>query len=107
MEKLLLGCFLSSFQKMHIVDEQQIGFPVSTSKFGTGSIEHGADQLVHKLLGTYVCDASVGTPQQRLMRYGLHEVRLAQTGISVDEKGVVNLSRSLAYCMSCCRCQLI
>ncbi len=36
------------------------------------------------------------------MGYSLHEMCLSQACLSVDEKWVVDLSRSLCYCLGSC-----
>src|SRR6185503_10450545 len=41
------------------------------------------------------------------MRDGLHEVGLPESGVSVDEKWIVNSSRCLTYGISGCGCELV
>src|SRR2546430_8294547 len=92
---------------MDIVDEQQVCFSIAPPKLGAGTLDHGANELVHELLGSDVCDASVGTALEGLMRDSLHEVRFAESGITVDEERIVNSSRRLADGVCSRRSQLI
>src|SRR6267378_7858272 len=107
MEELFLCCFLSSFQKVDVVNEQQISFPVTPPKLRARTIEHRANEFVHELLGSYICDTGIWTALECLMRNGLHEVCFTESGISVYEKGVVDLSWSLTDGMCCCCCELV
>ena len=58
------------------------------AEFGSRSFENRAYEFIHELLGANVRDASTRTALKRFMSNGLHQVRFAQAGISVNESGL-------------------
>src|SRR5207237_4691740 len=84
-KKLFLGCLFSAFQKMNVVDEQQIGFAIPPAKLCTASIENRADQLIHELHCSDVGNACRWATLHSLVCESLHQMRLAQPRINVDD----------------------
>ena len=93
-EELLLHRLLS-LEEMHVVDEEEVGFAKAAAEIGGGSVLDGGDELVGELLGADERDAGFGLSLDDLVGDGLHEVRLAESGVAVDEERVVDLAGRL------------
>ena len=93
-EELLLHRLLA-LEEMHVVDEEEVGLAEAAAKVGGGAILNGGDELVGELLGADEGDSGVGLSRDDLVRDGLHEVRLAESGVAVDEERVVDLAGRL------------
>ena len=93
-EELLLHRLLA-LEEVHVVDEEEVGFAEAAAEVGGGSVLNRGDELVGELLGADEGDAGVGLSRDDLVRDGLHEVRLAESGVAVDEERVVDLAGRL------------
>ena len=65
------------------------------------------DKLVGEFFSRDVSDSRIRITRQHLVRNRMHQVRLAQTGFTVHEKGVVGPARRIRDCDTGCVCQLI
>ena len=101
MEELFLCSLLSALEEVNVIDQQEIRFPIAPAELSSGSIENGANKLVHELLGSYISDPGCWTTLKSLVCNCLHEMCLPQASITVDEERIVDLSRRLADRMSC------
>src|SRR6185437_837880 len=91
-EELFLGGFLA-LEEMDVVDEEQIHFAEAPTEIRRGAFLDGSDELVGELLGAHEQHACAWCPIHDLVRDRLHEVRLAEPGVTVNEEGVVDLAR--------------
>ncbi|MEI2721820.1 MAG: hypothetical protein V9E87_17180 [Gemmatimonadales bacterium] len=93
MEELFLGRFLP-FEEVHVVDDEEIDVAaIAAAEVGHRATVDPLDHFVDELLGADVEHPRRRCARQHLMGNGLHEVRLAEAGRSVDEEGVVLLPR--------------
>src|SRR6185503_18253863 len=90
-KELLLHGFLS-LEEMDVIDEEEIGFAKAAAKIGGGAVLDRGDELVGELLGSDEGDACLGLPLNNVVTDRLHEVRFAEAGVAVNEKGVVDLA---------------
>ena len=97
-KELFLRRFLA-LEKLHVVDEQEIGFAKAPTELVSRAILNGSDELVRELLRADEGDPSIGFPSEQLVRDRLHEVGLTDACIPVDEQRVVNPSRRLSHGM--------
>ena len=81
---------------MDVVDEEEVGLAEAAAEVGGGAVLNGGDELVGELLGADERDACFGLSEDDLVRDGLHEVGLAESGVAVDEERVVDLAGRLA-----------
>src|SRR4051812_20821016 len=105
-EELFLGCFLS-LQKLYIVNEQQITFAIATPEVLHRTILDRSNHLIGELLCSDEGDPCFWVSAKHLMCNSLHEMSLSQTGIAIQEKGIVDLSWCLRNSQSSCGCELI
>src|SRR5260370_12515288 len=96
MEELLLRCFPPS-EKMDIVDQQEIGFAIPTTKVMHRTLRNRRDHVICELLGTDVHDPTVRVSTQDLMGYRLHQVGLSEPRGTVNEERIVGLPGCLGY----------
>src|SRR5205085_11449425 len=94
-EELLLGRLLP-LEELHIVNEQEVGLAKAPPELMGRSVLDRADELVGELFRADECDASVGLPSEQLVSDCLHQVRLTDPGIAVDEKRIVDSGGSLS-----------
>ena len=93
-EELVLRGFLAA-EKLDVIDEQEIGLAVPAPEVVGGAALNRGDEFVGELLGADVGDASVGEARDDVVGDGLHEVRLAESGVAVQEERVVDLAGGL------------
>jgi hypothetical protein len=93
-EELLLRALLP-LQELHVVDEQQVGLAVAPPELLRRPPLQRGDELVRELLGPHVGDARARVALEQHVGDGLHEVRLAEPRVAVDEQRVVDLPRRL------------
>ena len=98
MEELFL-CRLLTLEEMDVVDEEQVGFAEAPTKFARRAILNRGDQFVGELFRAQIGDPAARLVADDLVRDGLHEVRLAEPGVPIYEKRVINLPGSLSHCM--------
>ena len=94
MEELFLRRFFA-FQKLHIVNQQQVGFAISAPKILRGATLDRSDQLIRELLGADERDARICVALQQFVCDGLHQVRLAEPRVAVDEERVIQFAGRL------------
>src|SRR6185437_4141159 len=97
-KELLLSALLS-LQEVHIVDEKEISFAITAPELVVGPSLDCVDHFVGELFSSNEGDACGRVALVDGVPYGLHEMGLSEAGIAVDEKWVVDLSRSLSDCM--------
>ena len=96
MEELLLGGFLTG-DKLNIIDEEQVAFPVFAPEFDIFAVGNGGNQLIGELVALDVDDVGVGVLLADAVGNGVEQMGLAHTGGTVDKQRIVNLSRGLGY----------
>ena len=101
MEELLLRAVLPR-QELHVVDEQDVDGAVLMPKLTHAGCGDGADHLVGELLRREVNDSLAREAVMHLMPDGVHQVCLAETYASVDEKWVVAVARRLGHGLRGC-----
>ena len=94
MEELFL-CAFFAFEELHIVDEQQVDFTEAATEVAHLSGLNRADELVGELLGAHVGEAQRRGAAHEFVRDALHQVRLAQPRVAVNEERVVDLAGRL------------
>ena len=94
MKELLLHGLLP-FQEVDVVDEEEVGFAEAPAEIGRRPILNGGDDLVGELLGADEGDSGLGLSQDDLVGDRLHEVCFAESGVAVDEEGVVDFAWGL------------
>ena len=105
-EELLLGRLLP-LQELHVVDEQEVGLAIAPAELLRRALLDGADHLVGELLGADEGDADLRLALQHRVGDGLHQVRLAESRVAVDEERVVDLARGLGYGVRRCGGELV
>ena len=68
MEEFLLGAFLTG-DKLHVIDEEQIRFPVFTAEFDIFTALDSGDQLVGELVTLDVDDVVPNTSKGVISKY--------------------------------------
>ena len=96
MEKFLLGGFLAG-DKLNIIHEKQVCFPVFAAEFDIFTVFNGVDQLVGELVALDVDNVGVGIFLADTVGDGVEQVSLAHAGRTVDEQGVIHLPRGLGH----------
>ena len=94
MEKLLLGLHLA-LEELDVVDEQDVDVAVPALEVRGLVVTDAVDEVVRELLGVDVAHLDVGEQVAGVVPDGVEQVRLAQSGVAVDEEGVVGLRRCL------------
>jgi len=95
-EEFLLRLDLAG-DELDIVHQQHRGLPVFLPKLGVAVLPDGADQLVGEVVALDIDDAGLRPALLHQMSDGVQQMGLAQTGIAVDEQGVVALRRLLRH----------
>ena len=88
MEELLLGGGLAR-DKLNVVHQEQVGFPVLFPKGRGGTLGNGGDDLVGEVLAFGVNHRPVREILFKLLGHGVEQVGFSQPGAAVDEQGVV------------------
>src|SRR5262245_3881941 len=105
--KELFLCRFLPLEKLHVVDEEEIGLAEAPAELLRGSILDRRDELVSELLGANEGDARVGLAVEELVRDGLHEVGFADAGVAVNEERVVDAAWRLCDGVRGCCCELV
>src|SRR5262249_46530105 len=84
-------------EEVDVVHEEEVGFAKTPPEICRGSVLNGGDELVGELLRSDEGDSGVRPPFEDVVPDGLHEVRLAEAGVAVDEERVVDLAWCLGY----------
>ena len=92
MEKLLL-CLLAAGDELHVVHQQKVRVAVFAAELDVLAGADGLDQLVGEIVALDVDDLGVWCFGADFVRDGVDQVRLAEAGVTVDEKWVVVLRR--------------
>ena len=91
MEKLLLRGFLTG-DKLNIINEEQVTFPVFAPKFDIFAVGNGGDQLIGELVALDVDNVRVGVLLADAVGDGVEQMGLAHTGGAIDKQRIVHLS---------------
>ena len=95
-EELLLNSFLPG-EKLDIVDQQDIGFAVSTPEFGQFIVLDRFDVLVGEFLRRKTEDLQLWVFLEHIVADGVQQVRFAQPHPGVKKQWVVGASRRLGH----------
>ena len=94
MEKLFLGTFFS-YNKLDIIDEQDINITVSISEFCDRrviSISDGLDQFVGKCLWSDIENLQFRMFRLYKMRNSMHQVSFTQSGAAINKERIVDFT---------------
>ena len=91
MEEFLLGGFLTG-NKLDIIDEEQISFPVFAPELDVFTGLDGSDQLVGELVALDIDDVGIRLFLPDPVGDGVQQMGLAHAGRSVDEQGIINIA---------------
>ena len=91
MEKFFLGA-LFALEELNIVDQEHVDLAVEAAELIEGVLADGFEELVGKFLAGEINDVGVGVVCPDGVGHGVHEVRLSETGVAVEEEGVVGLA---------------
>ena len=91
MEEFLLGGFLAG-DKLHVIDEKQVGFPVFVAEFNIFAALNGGNQLIGKLVALDVDNVGIGIGLADTLGDGIQQVGFANAGRAIQKQGVVHLS---------------
>src|SRR5690606_18127823 len=105
-EELFLRGLLT-LEEVHVVHEQQVDLPVAALELLLRAALDCRDQVVRELLGANEGDSRLRPEQLDFVSDGLHEVRLAQPRVAVNEQRVVEAPGGLRYGMRRCISQLV
>ena len=106
-EELLLGHFLA-LQEVHVVHQEHVHVaPVLPAELRHVPPVDALDDLVDELLGAHIGDPGLGLAGDHGVGDGLHQVRLAEAGGTVDEERVVRLPGRLGHGMCGCGGQFV
>ena len=97
MEELVLHLLLAG-HKLHVVHQQQVGFPVLGPEFAAPASPDQLDEFVDEVVALDVDDLGVAVVFPDYVGNGVQQVRLAQAGVAVDQQGVVVLGGMLRHC---------
>ena len=95
MEKFLLGGFLTG-DKLNIIHQEQIRFPVFGAEFDIFTVFNGVNQLVGELVALDVDNVGVGIFLADAVGNGVQQMGLANAGRAIEKQRVVHLTRGLA-----------
>ena len=92
-----------SLDELDVVEEQHVDGAVVLLELGhsTAAQAHGIDELVEELFGRHVAHPIGRVVDGHVVGDGLQEVRLAETGVAVDEQRVVRPRRCLGDAERC------
>ena len=93
-EELFLHRLLA-LEEVDVVHEEEVGLAKAAAEIGGRAILNCGDELVGELLGADEGDAGVGLSFEDVVPDRLHQVGLAESGVAVDEEGVVDLAGGL------------
>src|SRR5919198_1225418 len=105
-KEFFLRRFLA-LEELHVVYEQKIRFAEAAPKLMRRTILNRSDELVRELLGADEGDSGVRLSAKKLVRDRLHQVRLPDTSIPVDEQRVVNARWRLGHRVGGRRSELV
>ena len=94
MEEFFLRLLLAG-DELNIVHQQQVGLTVLLAHLGGFALADGVDQFVGEIVALHVCDLGVGVVAADHIGDGVDQVGLTQTGVTVDQQGVVVLGGML------------
>ena len=90
MEKFLLRGVLAR-DELNIVHEEEVGVAVFVTELEVLAAADGVDQLVCELVALDIDDVIVRVLALDLVGDGIEQVRLAEAGFAVDEKGIIGV----------------
>ena len=96
MEEFLLGGFLAG-DKLDIIHQEQIRFPVFGAEFDVFTVFDGINQLVCKLVSFDIDNVGIGIFLPDAVGDGIQKVGFSHAGRAVDKQWIVNLSRRFAH----------
>ncbi len=92
MEEFFLSRILAG-NKLNIVHQQNVRPPVSLMKFARRPAPDRFDQLVGKLVALNIDNVHVWVIMSDLIADGVKQMGFSQTGVSVNEQGIVERGR--------------
>ena len=95
-EELLERLFLA-LQELNVVDQEDVDVAIVALERELAVVADRVDEVVGELLGVDVAHASLGLEVTRVVADRVKEVRLAETGVAVDEERVVRLAGGLGH----------
>src|ERR1700751_4907445 len=93
-KEFLLRSLLTT-EKLNVVDQKNIGLPITLPEFYQITVLDRVDELVDEKLTGDVDHLHVFSFRPDELADGLHEMGLAQTDATVDEEGIVRTRRRL------------
>ena len=96
MEELVLGLYLTG-DKLDVVHQHQVGFPVLGAEVPGLSGADGLNEVVDELVAFDVEDSEIRAVLPDDVGDGVEEVGFSQTGVAVDKEGVVVLAGRVGH----------
>ena len=99
MEKFLLGGVLTG-NKLNVVDEEQIGFPIFAAELDVSAAADGLNQVVGKFVALDIYDFCFRCSFPDAVGNGVQKVGLANTGRAVNKQRIIDHTGGLTDCHS-------
>jgi hypothetical protein len=87
----------AALQELDVVDQEDVDVAVACLEGGAAVVGDGVDEVVRELLARDVSDADAGVERLGIVADRVQQVRLAESGVAVDEERVVRLGRCLSH----------
>ncbi len=100
MEEFFLSCFLTG-NELDIVNQKEVNVSVFLAEFLGGAVFYGANHLIGEIVAFHIGNFSCGV----VLVYGgancQKKMGLAETGVTVYEKGVIGFAAGASCCAKC------
>ena len=96
MEEFVLYLLLAGYE-LHIVHQQQVRFPIFGTELAAPAGTDQLDEFVDEIVALDVDDLGVLIVPADNVGNGIEQMSLTKAGISVDQQGVIVLSRVLRH----------
>ena len=106
MKELLLGLYLAG-DELDIVHQQDIRLPVLFPELRVAVFPDGGDQLIGEVIALHIDDPCLRPLFPQGVGYGVQQVRLAQSAVTVDKQRVVVLAGLFRHCLCRRKGQLV
>src|SRR5580700_6500469 len=83
---------------MDIIDEQEVGLPVTFSKFDQRIVLDCIDKLVREFLARKIHYLEILLPIHHLLTDRLHQMGLSQADPTINEQRIIGFRRGLRDC---------
>ena len=93
-EKFFLDALFAG-EELDVVDQKDVDAAVTLAEFRERVLLDGMDKFIGEFFRGEIGDAGFGIALEDAVSDGVHQVGLAETGGTVDEKGIVGLRRGL------------